>query len=295
MFQYAYGLQVQQKNEDAQIYVNGILRRWAPDRRLNALHHFVLKKDTRHCGVCRGAFLFICFLSAISRRLGLLPVWRMVKLRCQTPDSIINALCDAGIYCMKSVYEAPPVRIIKGNKHLFGYFINPCVVTGMEPLLREVFTVKTEASKENLAILNEIKACNAVCLHVRRGDYSLFPQLQVCDEAYYARAVQAACKVLEDPVFYVFSTGHSDVEWVRQHYRFLSKKNTRYVDLDNPDYEELRLMMACKHFIIANSTFSWWAAYLSDAAGKGKQVWMPAEWLKGTGVRMGLDGWKVVK
>lgn len=295
MFQYAYALLLQQENKDAQVYVNGILRWWSSDKRLSALHHFVLNKGTCHCGVLRGVLLFIYFLFQISRKLGLLKTLRMVKLRKQTPNAIINELYDVGIYCMKDVYVAPPVRTTKGDKHLFGYFINPSVVVGMEGRLREVFTVKTEASKENLDILNEIKACNAVCLHVRRGDYSLFPQLQVCDDAYYAKAVLEACRVLENPVFYVFSTGHSDVEWVRQNYRFIPMQNARYVDLDNPDYEELRLMMACKHFIIANSTFSWWAAYLSDAAGADKLVWMPFEWQKGSDVQMGVEGWKVVK
>ena len=295
MFQYAYGLQLQQKNKDVQIYVNGILRRWAPDKRLNALHHFVLNRGTHHCGLLSGFLLFFLFVSRILRKLGVMSTWRMVKLRKQTPDVMINALCDAGIYCTKDAYAVPPVRMIKGHKHLFGYFLNPSVITGMERQLRESFTVKTVASRENQDILRAIQACNAVCLHVRRGDYNLFPQLQVCDENYYAKAVQEACEALENPVFYVFSTGHSDVEWVRQHYRFIPMESACYVDLDNPDYEELRLMMACKHFIIANSTFSWWAAYLSIAAGEDKIVWMPSVWQKGTGVRMGLEGWRVVK
>ena len=79
------------------------------------------------------------------------------------------------------------------------------------------------------------------------------------------------------------------MEWVRSHYRFDAEMH--YVDLDNPDYEELRLMMACKHFIIANSTFSWWAAVLSNAAGAAKQVWAPAEWWRGSGINMALDEW----
>ena len=77
-------------------------------------------------------------------------------------------------------------------------------------------------------------------------------------------------------MFFVFSTGHDDIEWIKENYHF--NANIQYVDLDNPDYEELRLMKACKHFIISNSTFSWWAAFL--ARNKTKIVWVPSVWRK---------------
>ena len=78
----------------------------------------------------------------------------------------------------------------------------------------------------------------------------------------------------ENPVFYVFSNSHEDLEWIEENYKFhdLSGNgrniNTVFVDLNNPDYEELRLMYSCKHFIISNSTFSWWGAWLGSAPGK---------------------------
>ena len=80
---------------------------------------------------------------------------------------------------------------------------------------------------------------------------------------------------VENPVFYVFSNSSDDINWIKENYDF-SDYNVEYVDLNNPDYEELRLMYSCKHFIISNSTFSWWAQYLCE--NENKIVIAPSEW-----------------
>ncbi|MCM1925817.1 alpha-1,2-fucosyltransferase, partial [Phocaeicola vulgatus] len=86
---------------------------------------------------------------------------------------------------------------------------------------------------------------------------------------------------VENPIFFIFSNTHDDLIWIKQNYNFYDKKrirpiNLEFVDLNNPDYEELRLMYNCKYFIISNSTFSWWGAYLSTA--KDKKVYVPERW-----------------
>ena len=145
-------------------------------------------------------------------------------------------------------------------------------------ILREEFEVITPPSTENQEILREIISRNAVCVHIRRGDYlnEKWKALQVCDFKYYNEAINQAKKELTDPVFYVFSTSHDDIEWIKANYHF--DADIHYVDLNNPDYEEFRLMKNCKHFIISNSTFSWWAAFLSN--NQSKVVWTPSIWRK---------------
>ena len=83
------------------------------------------------------------------------------------------------------------------------------------------------------------------------------------------------------------------IEWIKAHYQF--KGDIRYVDLNNVDYGELYLMMACKHFIISNSTFSWWAAFLGGLPEGEKRVWAPKPWFAGTSVEMYLPSWTVIE
>lgn len=295
MFQYAFALLVQKMNGgDGEIFLNGHLHPFSRDKRQHSLHHFSLTDKTHVCTGLQGCRCLVACALALAKQLGIGGMLKLLRDRSGALAAYRERLCDAGVYVVGDIYSAPHVRPRgKGAQHhVFGYFQTPEVIRGIEEELRAAFTVKTPASAANNEMLAQIKQDNAVCLHVRRGDYSLYPQLQVCDERYYREAVRQACEALSQPVFYVFSTGHEDVEWVRNHYRF--DADMRYVDLDNPDYEELRLMMACKHFIISNSTFSWWAAVLSQVAGSAKRVWAPTEWLKGSDVRMCLDEWTLI-
>ena len=132
-------------------------------------------------------------------------------------------------------------------------------------------------------MLRQIESTEAICLHIRRGDY-LNPEwrnLQICTFEYYNRAINEIMKRTNNPVFYIFTNTHQDIEWIKENYHFTNSVNNKqlrlvYVDLGNPDYEELRLMKSCRHFIISNSTFSWWAAYLSTALNK--VVLVPERW-----------------
>ena len=198
----------------------------------------------------------------------------------------------AGLYYTSNPYSMPEIQESRGTKHIYAYAQTPDAISGIEDELREAFAVRAQPSAENAALLSEINSCNAVCLHIRRGDYSLYPAYQVCDEAYYTEAVCQAVASLSSPVFYVFSNTREDIQWIKDHYHF--DADVRYVELENPDYEELRLMMRCNHFIISNSTFSWWAAVLSSRCADAKRVWAPARWFNGADVRMTLDEWTLI-
>lgn len=291
MFQYAFALQVLKRNSDHKIVLNGCFHPFSLGKRPLSMQHFELAEHTHFCPPLKRYGLFLRMILAAFSQMGIRGTFRTFRHIKATLAAHREQLCDAGLYIWTDIYSLPNIRRHSsgGCLHLFGFYQHPQVIRGIEEPLRKAFTIKTPPSKANQEMLERIRQDNAVCLHVRRGDYTLLSDTPVCDEAYYRKAVQDACAKLDHPVFYVFSTGHEDVEWVRRHYRFDAEMH--YVDLDNPDYEELRLMMACKHFIIANSTFSWWAAVLSNAAGAAKQVWAPAEWWRGSGINMALDEW----
>jgi hypothetical protein len=123
--------------------------------------------------------------------------------------------------------------------------------------------------------LARINVANAVCVHVRRGDYLKAPHFEhhgLCSAEYYRRAMQDMRERTANPAFFVFS---DDWAWAREH---LSGGDAVVVNANGPEagQDELRLMAACRHHILANSSLSWWAAWL--AAGDGQIVIAPKPW-----------------
>lgn len=168
----------------------------------------------------------------------------------------------------------------KRSKKIIGYYQSEKYFDKYKDIIRRELKVTQGPSKQNQQMIMEITSCNAICVHIRRGDYvsnSKNAALVVCDEVYYKNAMRYMKEHVLNPVFYVFSDNTNEIEWIKQNYKF-GDYNVRYVTLNNPDYEELRLMYHCKHFIIANSTFSWWGAYLAE--NQDKIVIAPSVWNK---------------
>ena len=133
------------------------------------------------------------------------------------------------------------------------------------------------AAAANQAASLAIRACESVSVHIRRGDYLSNPAFYrfhgVCAVEYYEAAVGHLAGAVENPCFFLFS---DDLDWARRNLRL--DYPVTYVDHngEDKDYEDLRLMSQCKHHIIANSSFSWWAAWL--CANPGKIVIAPRKW-----------------
>ena len=160
-----------------------------------------------------------------------------------------------------------------------GYFQTYKYFSDYEEKIKSELSVSTPPSEQNAAMIKELESCESVCVHVRRGDYLLDVNANlgnVCSYEYYDRAIKFMKEKLNSPMFYFFSNDHSEIEWLKANWNF-PDANIKYVDLNNSDYEELRLMYSCKNFIIANSSFSWWGAYLSR--NKNKIVCAPSKWL----------------
>ncbi|HET6995265.1 MAG TPA: alpha-1,2-fucosyltransferase, partial [Chitinophagaceae bacterium] len=127
--------------------------------------------------------------------------------------------------------------------------------------------------------LDEIRSVNAVSIHVRRGDYVNDKETNavhgVCSIDYYREAINRLSGEISEPRFYIFS---DDMDWARANLP-ISPHLAVYVDNNQmASHEDLRLMSSCKHHIIANSSFSWWGAWLSDYAGK--KVIAPRNWFR---------------
>lgn len=133
-------------------------------------------------------------------------------------------------------------------------------------------------SEQAEVMLQQIDETNSVSVHIRRGDY-LLPENQtlfgnICTDEYYKKAIQEMKQKEPDCVFFLFT---NDTAWAKE---WLKETDIILVDLpDGKDYEELILMSRCKHNILANSSFSWWASYLNN--NPRKKVLVPDKWLNG--------------
>ncbi|WP_143865667.1 MULTISPECIES: alpha-1,2-fucosyltransferase [Bacteroides] len=147
-------------------------------------------------------------------------------------------------------------------------------------------------SEKNQLMLERMRNTNSVLLSVRRGDFvydTKFSSMHaVCTPKYYERAWEYMKAHVENPVLFIFS---NDIEWVKQNLDF--GVETHYESGNDPSWEALELMSNCKHFIISNSTFNWWAQYKST--NNEKIVCAPARWWNGPlKPDLFLDNWALI-
>lgn len=192
-----------------------------------------------------------------------------------------------GCYCIPDGY----LKIKKMNNkknYLFGYFQSLDYFEKYSKEIRKDLKVITPILDQNKEILDEIENTNSVCVHIRRGDY-VGTEYDVCNIKYYIEAMNLIKQKIPNCKFYIFS---NDIEWVKENIKF---DNIKYVNNKNPGYEELRLMYSCKHFIMSNSSFSWWAQFLSD--NTEKIVVAPSKWMKNKDNNLDIycDYWKIVQ
>lgn len=142
--------------------------------------------------------------------------------------------------------------------------------------LRSSFKFRKPASGKNLEVLKKIQTSRyPVSLHMRRGDYTLAAEGNIALPLdYYYRAIAQFRERLDHPTFFVFS---DDIQFAKEN--LPAGLDAVFVDHndDFSSHEDLRLMSACRHHIIANSTFSWWGAWLN--AQDDKIVYAPKQWL----------------
>lgn len=172
------------------------------------------------------------------------------------------------------------VSILKSERGYFeGYWQSAQYAELVKKELQSDFKF-TERKEEKLCKLSEkmISAENAVSVHIRRGDYLKVGNQKrfgnICTADYYEKSIKYIINNVKDPVFYFFS---NDIEWVKKEYGNL---NAVYISEDMfvnyMDWYDMFLMSCCKHNIIANSTFSWWGAWLNP--NQNKIVIAPSKW-----------------
>lgn len=163
---------------------------------------------------------------------------------------------------------------LPNHHYVSGYFQSEKYFARIAGEIRMWYTSKNSLDSVNTKLSDEIGSSNSVALHVRRGDYtnqyaSFFGTVP---DAYYQKAIDEISSQIASPKFFVFS---DDIAWCKKN---LSLKEAVFVDHNTGDdsFKDILLMSACKHNIIANSTFSWWGAWLNSNISKvvvAPKVW----------------------
>ena len=196
-----------------------------------------------------------------------------------------------------SFTEAPRTLLEKIADKIFNkehYFQNEKYFITTANTIRNEFVLKDNLSNEGLNWKNKIEnSGNSISVHIRRGDYVNNPVTKAyhgtCSPEYYEKAISYISDKVQDPSFFVFS---DNLAWVKKNISFNTYAVFYVSESGVPDHEELFLMSRCTHNIIANSSFSWWGAWLNPNPSKiiiAPKKWsnndsglniIPASWIK---------------
>jgi hypothetical protein len=167
---------------------------------------------------------------------------------------------------------------ISGNVLLVGYWQSEKYFAACADEIRSEFGLRDSPSDRNRELIEQMRATNSLSLHVRRGDYVSSETTHrfhgVMPIAYYRDAVQAVIERVGPVEIFVFS---DDIDWCKRELEILGQR-LHVVDHNTQDNEDMRLMSSCRHHILANSSFSWWGAWLNP--DPGKVVVAPARWFQ---------------
>lgn len=205
-------------------------------------------------------------------------------------DIILNEKIETDY--TKHIIEHPDMSFNKeylNNKNCYfeGYFQNELYFKDIKEELRHELnlTGKLNLNNKQFIFLNKISKTNSVAIFFRRGDYlNLQDIYNQCTFDYYNKSMKYLSLKIENPVYFIFS---DDIKWVKENFKinnehyFVSDEDLFIEEEDSFDNKndmiDFYLSMNCKHFIITNSTFAWWAAWLSNRE-KNKYIIFPKIW-----------------
>lgn len=187
---------------------------------------------------------------------------------------------------MKTTYYEEPLpahympEILQlDTAYLSGYWSSIEYFYDIKDAIVHDFTFERKMDDNNLEISKRILSTNSVSIHIRRGDY-LSKQFRaiyenICTPEYYMKAMKYFRDKYKDVQFFIFS---NDPEWVHE---VFTEEDETIVDWNNnpeDSYYDMYLMSICRHNILANSSFSWWAGFLNKNGGGGYESIAPSKW-----------------
>jgi Glycosyl transferase family 11 len=198
--------------------------------------------------------------------LGYLKDNRIIRWLIKTPFKKKSIYVENGLGFHKEVLN-------KNKGYIWGYWQNENYFIDIETRIREAFVFPELDTDPLKRVAEKINKTNSVSIHIRRGDYLEHPLYKgICNIDYYEKSIKYISNSLENLEFFIFS---NDMEWVKKN---LNYPNVNFIDFNYglDSYRDMQLMSMCKHNIIANSSFSWWGAWLN--VNENKIVIGPRQW-----------------
>ncbi len=275
MFQYTFGRYVQEYYHEEVGYDISKYRYDSGEIREFELHSFSMCKDWVQLPITNNNLRKYDCVFLLYRLLTipylLINRYMVAHNRATVGDKMFQRLANLMGYYRRyygDYYKFFPT--INKNKHFLGHWFRPDIVQKMDSVVRKELKVKVDAPEDVQRYLKQIQSCNSVGVHIRRGDYVALGMI-VCDIDYYKQSMEKMSSLEEKPVFFVFS---DDIEWVKENLK--TNHNMVFVEGNHTAVEDMRLLYSCNHFIMSNSTFSWWGAYLGEY--HDKKVITPRYW-----------------
>lgn len=171
----------------------------------------------------------------------------------------------------------PHFENLGDNVYLRGFWQSYKYFESIRGVLLDELKWAEDLDEINESISVDILNCNSVSLHIRRGDYvenkAITHLYNICNKNYYQKAIEHVINLVEKPRFFVFS---DNIQWVKENINIDFPHKYIEHNSGNKSYIDMRLMSLCKHNIIANSSFSWWGAWLNQ--NSNKIVIAPSKW-----------------
>jgi hypothetical protein len=249
LFQYAYARALSLRTKD-RVYLDISEYEMSPKPvRKYELCHFKIKQPVINCG---RIFPFVN------------------KDSFYTKNNQYLRYFPAGLIKEEDCYFKRDFCELKGLLYLKGWFQSEKYFKEFESHIREEIYPRNKI-KITRGLRKILNSDNTVSVHIRRGDFG--KDHNILPIEYYENSKRVILERVDNPYFIIFS---DDILWVKENMNF--GLNCFYMDKEYSykDYEELMIMSRCKHNIIANSTFSWWGAWLNPS--KDKIVIAPKKW-----------------
>ena len=217
----------------------------------------------------------VCAVKDFWTKFRLQLIWKMRKRLHGKKFLGMNFYCEPHFQYDKNLFK------LDSSTYIEGFFQSEKYFKDIGNELREDFQFKNPPDKKNQELIEKINATNSISLHIRRGDYVQKKRYQnlyaTCSLEYYKMGVEYIVSNPPSPslppTLFIFS---DDIEWVKENLKLPYECVFVSHNTGAKSFEDMRLMSLCKHNVIANSSFSWWGAWLNN--NKEKIVIAPEKW-----------------